>query len=68
MNKSDRRQVDKALAVRRTEPRYCAATLAALHRSSKGKTHDELTVLIMSYPHLRQQLDVVNGCYVPKEI
>ena len=65
MNKSDRKQVEKALAVRLTEPRYCAATLAAIHRSSTGKTHDELTVLIMSYPHIRQQLQVVNGCYIP---
>ena len=70
MNKSDRRQVNRALSVLHSDARYAAATLAAIQRSANARTADEVSQVIESYPGVRALLDfnAINRCYVPKEI
>lgn len=65
MNKAEKKQIDRALAMAHANASYAANTLAALHRAANSKTQREITELIEGRPTLRQQLRVINGCWVP---
>lgn len=66
MNKSDRKQVDRALGHLHSDARYAAATLATIQRSANTKTSAEIAEVIKSHPGIVQHLTLVNGCYVPR--
>lgn len=67
MNKAERKQVDRALALLHSDARLAAATLATLQRSATtAKTAREITAVIEEHPGIKVLLSVVNGCYVPK--
>lgn len=64
MNKAEKTQVERALAVEATHAGWAANTLATLHRAANSKTQREITALIEGRPQLRKHLRVVNGCWV----
>lgn len=67
MNKAEQREVQKAVNTAKTAPQYAAATLAGVMRSATKKSFIEL-VSVMNELGLRDHMDVVNGCYVAKEM
>lgn len=66
MNKADRKQADGALALLHTDPSYAARTLATIQRAGNAKTSREIAELIEAHPPIKQHLQIVNGCYIPK--
>lgn len=66
MNKAERKQVDRAIALLHSDARLSAATLATIHRSGNTKTQREVASVIESHPGIKSLLTVVNGCYVER--
>lgn len=63
MNKSQRREVDRAIAFSKVDERMAASTIATLMRAASKKTADEL-LQIANEHNLTKHMRVVNGCYV----
>ncbi len=63
MTKADRQQLDRVTALASTEPAWCAATLATMHRcaatSRDAKRYADIAA------GLRLPVRYVNGCMVP---
>lgn len=67
MNKSERKQVDRALACLHSDARLAAASLATLQRSAtSNKSQSEITAVIERHPGIRVLLSIEDGCYVPR--
>jgi hypothetical protein len=70
MNKSEQREVHKAVNAARVNPHYAAATITALSRATaKRSTLIELRQLLNDCDgvDLMPFVEVVNGCYVAKQ-
>lgn len=67
MNKSEQREVQKAVNAAGSNPAYAAAVLAPLMRATNKKTYFEL-IGVMNDLKLRDYMEVVNGCFVAKSI
>jgi len=65
MNKSEQREVQKAVNFARIDPRFAAATLSGVMRAASKKSFLEM-VEVMNQNGLRDHMDVVNGCFVAK--
>lgn len=71
MNKSEQREVQKAVNAARVNPQFAAATIAALTRSTpKRSTFIELRQLLNDCDgvNLMPYIETVNGCYVAKAV
>ncbi len=66
MDKSTKREVQKATNFAGTDPYYAAATLAPLMRAAPNNMVLDELVQVMNDLNLRDYMDVVNGCYVAK--
>lgn len=69
MNKSEQREVQKALNTARTMPDYAAATMAGLMRAAvKQSTFIELRQICNDCDgiDLMPYMEVVDGCYIAK--
>lgn len=70
MNKSEQREVQKALNTARTNPHFAAATMSALMRATpKQSSFIELRQICNNCDgvDLMPYMEVVNGCYVAKQ-
>lgn len=64
MRKSDLVQITCAVEMRTIDPRYAAATCAAIHRAANSKTQREIEQIMRLNCLLPQHARFVNGCIV----
>lgn len=63
MNKSEQREVNRAIAFAKVDERMAASTIATLMRAASKKTAAELMAIATEHD-LTKHMRLVNGCYV----
>lgn len=65
MTKNDLKQITRAVAMRSADPRYAAATCAAMHRAANAKVQGEIEQIMRLNCLLPQHAQrLPNGCIV----
>lgn len=67
MNKAERKELDKAVALVAAHPDLAAASMAVMHRAARNTSDARFIESLVILYGLRDRMEVVNGCYVAKQ-